>query len=177
MNVILIKRFRIIFLAVLMLFVGCNKKEEINTSSNNIPLPITEYKDTSKANDFKIENKQVSFEEFVKEFTIESQKSKEYFINNSASAITAEYYMPNATGKRNIIRKGTLSNSKYYGYFKWHFNVYSGKKKIEKIGDGKISYKFSDIEIMYFLFKKDDEGNWKFYKVISPAGEVEPTVL
>jgi len=165
------------FIWVSILFVGCEKNEEKSIIQKKYQPQTTQNDSTQKVEEPTVVNREKSFEEFAQEFTKEAQKSKEYFIDNTTSPIEAEYYTPNANGKRDIIRRGTLSNSKYYGYFKWHLGAYSGKKKIEKIGTDRISYKFSDREIMYFLFKKDNDGNWKFYKVISPTGEVEPTIL
>lgn len=160
-----------------MLLAGCNKKDELSTVQKSDQPQITQNDSTPKVKEPTVINRNKSFEEFAKEFTKEAQKSKEYFIENTISPIEAECYWHNVNGKRDAIKRPPLSTSKYYGYFKWHFGAYSGKKKIEKIGADRIIYKFSDIEIMYLLFKKDNEGNWKFYKVISPAGELEPSIL
>ena len=31
-------------------------------------------------------------------------------------------------------------------------------------------------EYVSFLFRKDEKGNWKFYKMTCPEGELEPQI-
>ena len=144
-----------------IIFISCNNKNEditnknINQTKNDSLAKIIDSLKQSKLelkqNELEVK-RNITFNEFVKEFISETPKSKKYYLENSESFIIKNDYQEELQSDR------VSSSSVYQEVVDF---LKDGYYRIKK---DKLEYK-DDLILYDFLFRKDINGNWKFYQI------------
>lgn len=145
-----------------LILVSCNNKNKDTTNNANFNQTkndsLTKIIDSLKQSKLELKRyeeevkRSRTFKEFAKEFISETPKSKKYYLENSESFIIKNDYQEELQSDR------VSSSSVYKEVVDF---LKGGYYRIKK---DKLEYK-DDLILYDFLFRRDIDGNWKFYQI------------